>query len=217
MFCFDDLHLQIIQSVSTLLHWVKSSICQQSTVTEWILNLLDPSTAGRGGTIIFIDLVSTNILLAMLGFPLSKKKDADFCFKPSWLFLFSTALRRHCYLWKEGGLKLLSPKSHADYIHKPSRLFFIFPKDTLSVSFTFTGKVQQCLVTGSKWNIFVTDPVLKSTCTHCDVMCSLCAICNVELSQHFANIKKVISKCEILQTHRNMQLCYTFCYKLVRR
>ncbi len=35
---------------------------------------------------IFIDLVSTNILLAMLGFPLSQKRHADFCFKPSRLF-----------------------------------------------------------------------------------------------------------------------------------
>ncbi len=33
---------------------------------------------------IFNDLVSTNILLAMLGFPLSRH--ADFCFKPSRLF-----------------------------------------------------------------------------------------------------------------------------------
>ncbi len=29
-------------------------------------------------------------------------------------------------------------------------IFSIFLKDTLSVSFTFAGKVQQCLVTGSK-------------------------------------------------------------------
>ncbi len=41
-------------------------------------------------------------------------------------------------------------------------IFFFFPKCTLSVNFTFAGKVQQCLVTGSKWNIFVTDPQLKS-------------------------------------------------------
>ncbi len=54
-------------------------------MTECILNLLDPSTAG-GVIIIFIDLVSTNILLAMLGFPLSQKKHADVCFKPSRLF-----------------------------------------------------------------------------------------------------------------------------------
>ncbi len=38
-------------------------------------------------------------------------------------FFFFTALRSHHYLWKEGGLKLLSPKSHADCIRKPSRLF----------------------------------------------------------------------------------------------
>ncbi len=59
-------------------------------LTECILNLLEPSTAwGEGGTIItyFFDLVSTNILLAMLGFPLSQKRHADFCFKPSGLFL----------------------------------------------------------------------------------------------------------------------------------
>ncbi len=45
-------------------------------LTECILNLLDPSTAsGGGGQLlpIFIDLVSTNILLAILGFPLSPK------------------------------------------------------------------------------------------------------------------------------------------------
>ncbi len=46
---FDDLHLQIIQSISTILHWVKSSVCQQITVNECILNLLNPSTAGGGG------------------------------------------------------------------------------------------------------------------------------------------------------------------------
>ncbi len=87
---FYDLHLQIIQSISTLLHWVKSSVCQQSTVTECILNLLNPSTAWREevSIIIFINLVSTNILLAMLGFPLSPKRHADFCFKPSRLFLY---------------------------------------------------------------------------------------------------------------------------------
>ncbi len=66
----------------------KSSFCQQSTVTECILNLLDPSTAlWVGGNYYFIDLVSTNILLAMLGFPLSQKRHADFCFKPIGLFL----------------------------------------------------------------------------------------------------------------------------------
>ncbi len=49
-FFFNDLHLQIIQSISTIVHWVKFSVCQQSTVTECILNLLDPSTAwGEGG------------------------------------------------------------------------------------------------------------------------------------------------------------------------
>ncbi len=86
-FVVDDLHLQIIQSISTVLHWVKSSVCQQSTVTECILILLDHSTAWGGrAIIIFIDLVSTNILLAMLGFPLSPKRHADFCFKPSQLF-----------------------------------------------------------------------------------------------------------------------------------
>ncbi len=55
-------------------------------------------------------------------------------------------------------------------------LRFLFkPKYTLSVCFTFVGKVQQCLVTGYKWNIFVTDVELKSTCTHFDViLCSLC-------------------------------------------
>ncbi len=82
-----DLHLQIIQSISTILCYVNSSVCQQSTVTECILNLLDPSTAWGGAIIILIDLVSTNILLAMLEFALSPKRHADFCFKPSGLFL----------------------------------------------------------------------------------------------------------------------------------
>ncbi len=31
------------------------------------------------------------------------------------------------------------------------------------------------------------------------------SICNVELSQHYASIKKVLSKYELLQTDRNMQ------------
>ncbi len=56
-------------------------------MTECILNLFEPLTAGGGGAIIiFIDLVSTNILLAMPGFPLSQKRHADFCFKHSRLF-----------------------------------------------------------------------------------------------------------------------------------
>ncbi len=42
---------------------------------------------------IFIDVVSTNILLAMLGFLLSKKGHADFCFKPNGLFfIFFTVI-----------------------------------------------------------------------------------------------------------------------------
>ncbi len=43
-----------------------------------------------GGAIItyFNDPVSTNILLAMFGFPLSQKRHADFFFKPSGLFFF---------------------------------------------------------------------------------------------------------------------------------
>ncbi len=42
------------------------------------------------------------------------------------------------------------------------------------VNFTFARKVQQCLVTGSKLNIFATDAELKSACTHSDViLCSL--------------------------------------------
>ncbi len=40
-----------------------------------------------------------------------------------------------------------------------------FPKETLFVRFTFAGKVQQGLVTGSKWNISVTNAELKSTNT----------------------------------------------------
>ncbi len=94
LFFFDNLHLQIIQNISTVPHGVKSNICEQRTVTECILILLDPSTALRrgGGQLlaIFIDLVCTNILhvLAMLGFLLSQKRHADFCFKPSGLFFF---------------------------------------------------------------------------------------------------------------------------------
>ncbi len=45
---------------------------------------------GGGAIIIFIDLVSTNTLLAMFGFPLSQKRHADFYFKPSGLFFFNT-------------------------------------------------------------------------------------------------------------------------------
>ncbi len=43
----------------------------------------------------------------------------------SWfvIFLF-TALRRHPYLWQEWGLKLLSLKSQADCIHKPSYVVY---------------------------------------------------------------------------------------------
>ncbi len=72
----------------------KSSLAfVNKALTECILNLLDPSTAGgwgRGQLLpIFIDLVSTDILLAMLGFPLSPKGHADFCFKPSWLFFLN--------------------------------------------------------------------------------------------------------------------------------
>ncbi len=67
----------------------KSSFCQESTVTECILNLLDPSTAwGERAIIFFIDLMFTNILLAMLRFLLSPKRLADFCFKPIKLFFF---------------------------------------------------------------------------------------------------------------------------------
>ncbi len=56
-------------------------------MTECILNLLDPSATWGGQLLpIFIDLVPTNILLAMLGFPLSQKSHADFCFKCSVLF-----------------------------------------------------------------------------------------------------------------------------------
>ncbi len=53
-------------------------------------------------------------------------------------------------------------------------IFTFLLKDTLSVSFNFDGKVQQCLVTGSKWNIFVNKSHLKSTCTQFDIiLCSL--------------------------------------------
>ncbi len=69
--------------------------------------------------------------------------------------------------------------------------FSFFLKDTLSVSFSFAGIFQQCLVTGSKWNILVTDAEPKST--HFDlILCSLCVNLHVELSQHYASIKKVL-------------------------
>ncbi len=55
---FDDLQLQIIESISPKAYVENSS-------AQW--------------AIFFIDLVSTNILLAMLGFPLSQKSHADFC------------------------------------------------------------------------------------------------------------------------------------------
>ncbi len=42
-------------------------------------------------------------------------------------------------------------------IHINLIIFSFFPEYTLSVSFRFAGKVQQCLVTGFKWNIFVTN------------------------------------------------------------
>ncbi len=38
------------------------------------------------------------------------------------VIFFFTALRSHYYLWMEGRLKLLSPKSHVNCIHNPSRL-----------------------------------------------------------------------------------------------
>ncbi len=42
----------------------------------------------------------------------------------SWFVIFFfTTLRTLHYLWMEGGLKLLSPKRHADCIHNPSWLF----------------------------------------------------------------------------------------------
>ncbi len=36
-------------------------------------------------------------------------------------------------------------QTHINFI-----IFFFFPKDTLSVNFSFAAKVQQCLVSGSK-------------------------------------------------------------------
>ncbi len=88
----DDLHLQIIQSISTVLHWIKSSICQQSTVTECIFNWLDPSTAwwrGVGGIITYFywscvyKYITGNVWVSAL-----QQRHADFYFKPSGLFLF---------------------------------------------------------------------------------------------------------------------------------
>ncbi len=58
------------------------------------IKFIGPLNCLGGGQLlpIFIDLVSTNILLAMLGFPLSQKRHADFCFKPSGLFFLTKAI-----------------------------------------------------------------------------------------------------------------------------
>ncbi len=63
----------------------------------------------------------------------------------------------------------------------------------------------------------VTDHELKLNWTHFDVMCSLCVNLQCWTFPHYASTNKVLSKCELLQTYRNMHFCYTFCYKLVRR
>ncbi len=80
--------------------------------------------AGEGSHLFLLILCLQIYYWQCLGFRSPQKRHADFCFKPSWLFLFPTTLRNHRYLWKEGGLKLLFPKSQADCIHKPSGLFF---------------------------------------------------------------------------------------------
>ncbi len=48
------------------------------------------------------------------------------------------------------GIENATEKDKLYQIHINLMIFFFFSKDTLSVSFTFAGKVQQCLVTGSK-------------------------------------------------------------------
>ncbi len=92
-------------------------------------------------------------------------------------------------------------------------IFSSFPFDTLSLIFTFAGKVQQCLVTGSKWICYLL--LILSWNQHAHTMIWFCvhcvSICNVELFEHYASIKKVLLKCEAYNfvTDRNMQFCYT--------
>ncbi len=70
------------------------------------------------------------------------------------------------------------------------------------------GKVQQCLVTGSKWNKCVTDTELKSRCTHLDAILVHCVpIYNVELSQHDASIEKVLQMWSIYFCYKQTETC----------
>ncbi len=106
---------------------VKSSVCQQNTVTECIFYLLDPSTDAGGGQLllIFIDLVSTNILLAMLGFLLSQKGHADFCFKLSWLFCFIYS-ELHFYFFDDLHLQIIASISPKASVENSSAQWAIF-------------------------------------------------------------------------------------------
>ncbi len=95
-------------------------------------------------------------------------------------------------------------------IHIDLMIYSYFPKDTLSVNFIFVGKVEQCLGTSSIWNIFVTDAELKSTHTLMGFGVHCVLICIVELSQHYASIKKVLTiktQCEAFTFITSRQKC----------
>ncbi len=82
------------------------------------IKFIGPLSCRGGGQLlaVFIDLVSTNILLAMLGFPLSQKGNADFCFKPSWL-LFFNLFRISFYFFDDLHLQIIasiSPKASVE-------------------------------------------------------------------------------------------------------
>ncbi len=77
------LHKQLIKGA-------QQAVTQSNTITDTNYSLKQCKAPGRGNYyLFFIDLVPTNILLAMLGFPLSQKRHADFCFKPSRLFFYA--------------------------------------------------------------------------------------------------------------------------------
>ncbi len=95
------------------------------TVTECILNLLDPST--DWALIIFIDLMSTNILLAMLGFPVSQKRHAVSCLYLSGLFFIIKNLIFFCDELHLQIIASISPKIICrEYISPVGYFFFKF-------------------------------------------------------------------------------------------
>ncbi len=67
----------------------------------------------------------------------------------------------------KGGLENRMEKRNGKWNGKLKKLcqynIFFSCKYTLSVNFTLDGKVQQCLIIGSKWNIFVTDTLFLSS------------------------------------------------------